>query len=544
MKRCLLWSVLVLLGASIYVDFAKTDPLRIVHFAVGKGDATLIISPSDSTLLVDAGSETYGGDSAAAIIGTYLVEQGIDSLFYTLATHFHDDHINGFTTLFEAYGYQPVIAYDRGSPGLDTLWYNCAHYDDYIDYVENEGIRDSIFAGDTIDLGSGVTLTAVYSNGDFLNGRSDPLRLRREFENVRSICLLMKYNNFSYVVAGDLTGYGGVFADKETPSAGLIGDIDVFQVNHHGGGSSTNGNWLDVLRPEAAVVSADSTMVCQAMVDRIDACLTMETLYHTEYSTVQGIKSRIVNGNILLETDGFTYYIVDGDTFSINDELPVSVSVTPDPSYISIPSGGGNFEFDIELTNNSSDTVRSNCWTMWHSQGRWRQAMDAENVTLAPDTSIIYHRVGNLPEICNSGNYIYEARVGIYPDSIWDSDSFPVWKDTIEAVDAAAKQGLTTVQTSGEDRVTSIPAGDVILSTSPNPFNPVTTITIKLPVSAYMDLRVYDITGRIVAELDCGWREAGVHEMTFDGASLASGIYIYQLEVGEFSTSGKMVLMK
>jgi len=44
--------------------------------------------------------------------------------------------------------------------------------------------------------------------------------------------------------------------------------------------------------------------------------------------------------------------------------------------------------------------------------------------------------------------------------------------------------------------------------------------------------------------LSNGWRDAGVHEVTFNGAKLASGVYIYQLNAGEFSASGKMILMK
>ncbi|TKJ41217.1 hypothetical protein CEE37_06010 [candidate division LCP-89 bacterium B3_LCP] len=78
----------------------------------------------------------------------------------------------------------------------------------------------------------------------------------------------------------------------------------------------------------------------------------------------------------------------------------------------------------------------------------------------------------------------------------------------------------------------------------PNPFNPSTVLSYKLPVASIVNLSIYDISGRLVAELVDGWRDAGVHEVTFDGSSLASGIYIYQLDIGSNSVSGKMVLMK
>jgi hypothetical protein len=78
----------------------------------------------------------------------------------------------------------------------------------------------------------------------------------------------------------------------------------------------------------------------------------------------------------------------------------------------------------------------------------------------------------------------------------------------------------------------------------PNPFNPITTLRFSLPEAARVNLSVYDISGCPVAELVNGWRQAGSHEVTFDGSELASGIYIYHLEAGEYSASGKMVLMK
>ena len=519
--------------------------LKIVHFDVGKGDATLIISPSDSTLLVDAGSVTYGGNSAAETINAYLVEHQINSLTYTLATHFHDDHINAYTTLFDAFGYTPQIAYDRGAPGVDSTWSNFDSYDSYIDYVENASIRDSIFAGGIIDLGAGVTLTTIYSNGDFFHGRSDPMRFRHQMENVRSICLFLEYRNFRYVVAGDLTGSGGVIGNKETPCAGLIGDVDVFQVNHHGGGSSTNQSWLDVLRPEAGVVSNDDNMVNQTVVDRIDECETMETLYYTEYSPVQGGKAKIVNGNVILETNGLDYYIVDGDTFAIKVDPQVSVTASPDSSYIVIPSSGGDFGFGLEFTNNTGDTAIFDWWTLLYRQGTWRSALGAVRDTLLPYGSTAYSLGGTFPEFFDSGNYIYEARVGIYPDSVWDSSCFPIWKDTTDNGQSADGSACEIMSRAASESSTDfIPPEDPILSACPNPFNPTTVLSYRLQVASIVNLSVYDVAGKQVAELVNGWRDAGVHEVTFDGSELTSGVYLYRLDAVEYTASGKMVMMK
>lgn len=78
----------------------------------------------------------------------------------------------------------------------------------------------------------------------------------------------------------------------------------------------------------------------------------------------------------------------------------------------------------------------------------------------------------------------------------------------------------------------------------PDPFNPTTTIAYALPSAQEVRLTVFDLMGRQVAVLVDGWREAGSHEVTFDGSHLASGVYIYRLRAGEFEATGKMVLMK
>lgn len=78
----------------------------------------------------------------------------------------------------------------------------------------------------------------------------------------------------------------------------------------------------------------------------------------------------------------------------------------------------------------------------------------------------------------------------------------------------------------------------------PNPFNPMTVIGFNLPEDSRVKLTVYDISGRLVATVIDGYRQAGSHEVNFDGSRLASGMYIYRLTAGDWSANGKMVLLK
>jgi hypothetical protein len=77
----------------------------------------------------------------------------------------------------------------------------------------------------------------------------------------------------------------------------------------------------------------------------------------------------------------------------------------------------------------------------------------------------------------------------------------------------------------------------------PNPFNPSTTIKYELPKPSVVRLNVYDMLGREVSVLVNERREAGVYEVKFDGSTLASGVYFYRLQAGNFVQTHKLSLL-
>jgi hypothetical protein len=78
----------------------------------------------------------------------------------------------------------------------------------------------------------------------------------------------------------------------------------------------------------------------------------------------------------------------------------------------------------------------------------------------------------------------------------------------------------------------------------PNPFNPSTTIEFTLPNSESTTLKVYDILGKEVATLVSQKLNQGNHTYTFEGKNLASGVYYYRLEAGNFVQTHKMIYLK
>lgn len=78
----------------------------------------------------------------------------------------------------------------------------------------------------------------------------------------------------------------------------------------------------------------------------------------------------------------------------------------------------------------------------------------------------------------------------------------------------------------------------------PNPFNPQTTISYTLPEPSNVSLKIYNSIGKEVTTLVNGYENAGSHQVSFDGNTLASGIYFYVFQAGSFHKTGKMLLLK
>ena len=99
----------------------------------------------------------------------------------------------------------------------------------------------------------------------------------------------------------------------------------------------------------------------------------------------------------------------------------------------------------------------------------------------------------------------------------------------------------TSVQ---EEPVGGLPLSFRLDQNYPNPFNPSTTIRYGLPHASPVTLKVYDMLGRQVSVLVNERRDAGVHEVKFDGSNLASGVYFYRMQAGSFVETRKLVLLR
>jgi hypothetical protein len=132
-----------------------------------------------------------------------------------------------------------------------------------------------------------------------------------------------------------------------------------------------------------------------------------------------------------------------------------------------------------------------------------------------------------------SGDHVFKVRVtGTKNTSSTNSWVVP------DRVDFR-QSGTTTVQRS------SYPERDYFLRQNfPNPFNPTTVISYRLPVAAQVTLRIYDVLGKEIETLVNSHQNAGDYSVTLDAAHLSSGIYYYRLQTEGFTQTKHLVLIK
>ena len=99
------------------------------------------------------------------------------------------------------------------------------------------------------------------------------------------------------------------------------------------------------------------------------------------------------------------------------------------------------------------------------------------------------------------------------------------------------------------ERKAIIPIAYTLHQNYPNPFNPITSLRYDLPEQAQVTLTVYDMLGREVTQLinttqDAGYRSVQWNATDMHGKPVSAGVYLYQIQAGEFVQTRKMVLLK
>ncbi|WP_044530714.1 MBL fold metallo-hydrolase [Herbaspirillum sp. B65] len=286
--------------------------LDIHHIATGRGNATLMVLPDGTTLLMDAGDTADGPETsfeprpnasrrAGEWIGRYLQRRlrdtGGTALDYLFVTHFHPDHtgdptprsprsgigdyaLSGVTDVAEIVPITTVV--DRGYPSYDypTVW-KAPFAANYFSYIKSrvdkkQDVQRFQVGTERQFVGKGYhaasqpfSVRNLVASGEVWTGRGEdtihmfpPLASleRKDYpnENLCSAGIRVDYGNFRYFSCADLTSYtydgDQPWRDVLTAAARAAGRVDVATADHHCMFDGLSADTVRLLRPQAWMI--------------------------------------------------------------------------------------------------------------------------------------------------------------------------------------------------------------------------------------------------------------------------------------------------
>ena len=393
-------------------QMSNAQTLKIYHIDVEQADATLIISPSGKTLLIDSGKNGHGSRVKIAI-----QQAGVSYIDYFVCTHYHEDHYGGIDDLSEDSDIKIGQIYDRGDKAFISQ--ERLESDTYQNYQNAVG-KDAVplRRGNTIPLDNEMAVTCV-AHGGVVQGETDPPETGKD-ENDMSIALLISYGDFRYFTGGDILDK----TEKKIARRDLVLNVDVYQADHHGSDKSSAFDFMKDLNPTVIIISNGNNGIYQhprkATLDIFNSLEPKPVVFQTNKYLKGGAGSNVAeefiadiesvdeDGTVLVSVDkaAGNYTVSYRDlvrTYTIKDRGH-QPSVVVIESLLPNPNGSDRVNEEVALRNDSGFAVSMSGWTLEDKSGRiWAlQSL----ISISPGQSVIIRRNGMAMSLDNDGDKI------------------------------------------------------------------------------------------------------------------------------------------
>jgi competence protein ComEC len=258
MRRLTLVLFIVGAVAAAGAQRGAPKPFDIYFIDVEGGQATLFVTPSGESLLVDTGWAGFDGRDANRIAAA-AKQAGVSQIDNLVITHYHGDHVGGVPELVKRL---PVRTFVDHGPTVEQGDRPAALFQTYV-AARNSGRHLQVKPGDTIPL-KDVDIRVVSSAGALIDravtgtaapnprcGDYTPLE-EDKTENARSVGMILSFGAFRMIDIGDLTW--NKEHDLVCPN-NLLGTVDLYLSTHHGLNISGGPFIVHALRPRVAIMN-------------------------------------------------------------------------------------------------------------------------------------------------------------------------------------------------------------------------------------------------------------------------------------------------
>ena len=253
-------SLLLLVFSSYLAAQNAPKSLQVYSIDVEGGQATLLVTPTGQSMLIDTGWPGFDGRDADRIVAATKLA-GVQQIDYLVITHYHRDHVGGVPQLADRIKIANFV--DHGENVEDADQTKTA-YSDYLAAIsKTHGKRLTVKPGDRIPI-SGIDVQVItaarqHISRPALGGSepnsscdSEPPPPDDPTENSASLGILVSYGKFRFLDLGDLTKKAEVaMVCPNNP----IGKVDVFLVNHHGLDQSNSAALVRAIHPRVAIMN-------------------------------------------------------------------------------------------------------------------------------------------------------------------------------------------------------------------------------------------------------------------------------------------------
>ena len=275
----------------------SAQALRLFFVDVEGGQATLVVTPSGQSLLVDTGWPTADLRDANRIAAA-VKKAGVGTVDYLVITHYHDDHVGGMEQLVSRVKVRTVITHGpttETGKGADTMMAT------FRAALAASGAKELVVKpGDTIPL-KGIDVKVLASNRQLIDapakGAANALcegvvpRRADTSDNSASVGMLFTFANFRFLDLGDLT------QDLEYPMAcplNRIGEVDLFLTTHHGAASSNAPMLVHALKSRVAIMNNGARKGGDLPVlQTVKSAPGLEDLWMLHYAVVAGAEGNV-----------------------------------------------------------------------------------------------------------------------------------------------------------------------------------------------------------------------------------------------------------